>query len=66
MEQLPGYAPELNPDEGVWNQLKRVELKNVCCRDPDHLATGLRLAKERLQHKRQVLRACVEHCGYQL
>src|SRR5215475_2022162 len=30
--QLPGYAPELNPDEGIWNYLKRVELKNVCCR----------------------------------
>ena len=26
-EQLPGYAPELNPDEGVWRYLKRVELK---------------------------------------
>src|SRR5918996_4149633 len=29
LEQLPAYAPELNPDEGVWNYLKRVELKNV-------------------------------------
>jgi DDE superfamily endonuclease len=25
LEQLPPYAPELNPDEGVWNYLKRVE-----------------------------------------
>jgi DDE superfamily endonuclease len=32
LEQLPAYAPELNPDEGVWNYLKRVELlKNVIC-----------------------------------
>jgi transposase len=30
VEQLPGYAPELNPDEGIWNYLKRVELANVC------------------------------------
>ena len=66
LEQLPGYAPELNPDEGVWNYLKRVELKNVCCRDLGQLATELRLAKERLRHKRQVLRRCVEHCGYEL
>ena len=66
VEQLPGYAPELNPDEGVWNHLKRVELKNVCCRDLGQLATELRLAKERVRHKRQVLRTCVEHCGYQL
>jgi transposase len=25
LEQLPGYAPDLNPDEGIWNYLKRVE-----------------------------------------
>jgi transposase len=29
LEQLPGYAPELNPDEAVWNYLKNVELKNL-------------------------------------
>ena len=22
LEQLPGYAPDLNPDEGVWKHLK--------------------------------------------
>src|SRR5215207_7004620 len=30
LEQLPGYAPELNPEEGVWKHLKCVELKNLC------------------------------------
>ncbi|MBI4640080.1 MAG: transposase [Candidatus Tectomicrobia bacterium] len=29
LEQFPGYAPELNPDEGIWHDLKRVELKHV-------------------------------------
>jgi transposase len=29
LAQLPGYAPELNPDEGIWNYLKRVE-REVC------------------------------------
>ena len=29
LEQFPGYAPELNPAEGIWNYLKRVELKNL-------------------------------------
>jgi transposase len=32
LEQLPCYAPELNPDEGIWKHLKYVELKNLCCR----------------------------------
>jgi transposase len=31
LERLPSYAPELNPQEGVWNLLKRRELKNLCC-----------------------------------
>ena len=25
LERLPGYAPQLNPDEGVWHYLKHVE-----------------------------------------
>ena len=33
LEQLPGYAPELNPDEGIWHYLKHVELRNLCCAD---------------------------------
>jgi len=50
LEQLPGYAPELNPDEGIWKHLKYVELKNVCCRSLSELRVELRKAKERLRH----------------
>ncbi len=38
LEQLPGSAPELNPAEGIWQSLKRVELGNVCCSDAGPLA----------------------------
>jgi transposase len=31
LERLPGYAPDVNADEGIWNYLKRVELRNRCC-----------------------------------
>jgi transposase len=34
LEQLPGYAPDLNPDEGVWKHLKCVELRNLCWPEP--------------------------------
>lgn len=64
LEQLPGYAPDLNPDEGIWNYLKRVELGNVCCRDLDHLAAELIRARERLRHKRAIIQACSRQCGY--
>lgn len=51
LERLPAYAPDLNPDEGVWNQLKYVELRNVCCRDVAHLHQQLNLAIVRLRRK---------------
>lgn len=63
LERLPGYAPELNPDEGVWNYLKRVELKNVVCRDASHLRQELRKATERLRHKQNIIRSCINQTG---
>jgi transposase len=63
LERLPAYAPELNPQEGVWNLLKRVELKNVCCLEVQHVQTQLRRAKERLRHRRPVLCQCFAHAG---
>lgn len=66
LEQLPAYAPELNPQEGVWNLLKRVELKNVCCLDVQHIQRELRRAKERLRHRQSVLRQCFAHAGCSL
>ena len=65
LEQLPGYAPDRNPVEGIWNYLKCRELGNVCCRTFAELDTALRRAKERLRHKHQVLRGCIAECGYQ-
>jgi transposase len=56
LEQLPGYAPDLNPDEGIWNYLKRVELGNVCCSEV--AALGLALAP------RQRAGAPQTRCGY--
>jgi transposase len=64
LEQLPGYAPELNPDEGVWTYLKHVELRNLCCADLAELRLELGLAIKRLRHKRHVLRGCVAECRY--
>ena len=66
LEQLPGYAPELNPQEGVWNLLKRRELKNLCAAEFGQLATELVRAKERLRHRKTVLRQCIAHAGFPL
>ena len=64
LERLPGYAPELNADEGVWNLLKRRELKNRCCRNLDELRWELGLATRRLRRKPHLLAACFRLCGY--
>jgi transposase len=64
LAQLPPYAPDLNPDEGVWNHLKRVELKNRCCQDLDELRWEVGLAIRRLRRRPHVLAACVTQCGY--
>lgn len=61
LERLPGYAPELNPQEGVWNLLTRRELKNLCCQHLSHLRQALVRAKERLRHRRKILQSCFLH-----
>lgn len=61
LERLPGYAPELNPQEQVWNLLKRRELKNLCCQDLAHLGQELVRAKERLRHRKVILQHCFAH-----
>jgi transposase len=63
LERLPAYAPELNPDEGVWNLLKRGELKNRCCHDLDELRWELGLALRRVRRHTDRLLACVRHAG---
>jgi transposase len=64
IEQLPGYAPDLNPDEGVWHYLKHVELRNVACHDFDELSCQLRLAIARLRHKPNLIRSFFKQYGY--
>jgi transposase len=60
LERLPGYAPELNPDEGIWRHLKQ-SLQNVCCTDLVHLRAELYKAIKRLRHKRHLIQACFQH-----
>ena len=63
LERLPAYAPDLNPDEGVWSYLKHVELRNVCCYNLDHLHQQLNLAILRLQRKPVLIQSFFEEAG---
>jgi transposase len=60
---LPAYAPELNPGEGLWEQLKGVELRNVCCFNLPHLRHELREAAKRVRRKPRVLQGFFQGAG---
>ncbi len=62
LERFPTYAPELNPDEGVWAQAKR-RLANG---RPDTLSTlhaELDAILNELRYAPRQLRACITHSG---
>jgi transposase len=63
LERLPPYAPDLNPDEGVWNHLKYVELRNVCCPDLGRLEHQLDLAVARLRRRPYLIQSFFEGAG---
>lgn len=66
LEQLPAYAPDLNPAEGVWQQLKNVEMRNLCCRNLAHLRSELGLAIRRVRRRPHVITACFAEAGLSL
>ena len=55
LERLPAYAPELNPGEGLWQQLKGVELPNLCCFNIPHLRRELRDAVKRVRRRPRLI-----------
>lgn len=55
LERLPAYAPELNPGEGLWQQLKGVELRNVCGFTMPHLRHELRDAVKRVRRRPRLI-----------
>lgn len=58
IEYLPAYAPELNPDEGVWSQMKCL-LANGRPDDVDELADHLLCALGDIAVSQSKLRACI-------
>ena len=58
LEAFPPYAPELNPDEGVWSQAKSTLVKGR----PDtieELGEHLFDTLEAIRHSQSNLRACI-------
>lgn len=66
LERLPAYAPDLNPDEGAWQHLKSVELRNICCLNMNHLHQELNLAILRLRRKPALIQSFFDGAGLAL
>jgi transposase len=58
IEHFPSYAPELNPDEGVWSQAKR-ELANGCPKDVDELMESIIQAIDGIRSSPAKLSGCI-------
>ena len=60
-EVFPGYAPETNPDEGVWGYTKYGRLANFAPEDTAALRAALVTELERLHRRPKLLRSFIRH-----
>lgn len=61
IEWLPAYAPELNPDEQVWNHTKYADLANFVPDDVLHLGRSMADSLRRLRGQQNLLRSFFNH-----
>jgi transposase len=57
LEQLPAYAPELNPVEFLWGHWKQHELPNLCAKTFGELSGHARRALRRMRRRPRLIRA---------
>ena len=63
VERLPGYAPDLNPVELLWGNIKGQELANLCPDDLGDVAAALRAGMARVRRRPTLARAFLKHAG---
>ena len=62
-ERLPGYAPDLNPVETLWSNVKGQELANRCSKDIDELDTAVRGGMGRVGKSQSLPFSFLKHAG---
>jgi transposase len=55
---LPGYSPELNPDEWVWKNIKHDRIGRAGVSGPDDLKAKALAALHRLQRLPRLVQGC--------
>ena len=63
VERLPGYAPDLNPVETLWGNIKGQELANRCAEDLAELDSAVRAGMKRVRKSRKLPFSFLKHVG---
>jgi len=63
--RLPAYAPELNPTEGVWANMKN-GLGNLAAHGIDHLAATVKNRLKRIQYRPDLINGFLTQTGLTL
>jgi hypothetical protein len=63
VERLPGYAPELNPVETLWGNIKGRELANRCAEKLGEAARAVRGGMARVRRSPTLPFSFLEHAG---
>lgn len=63
VRQLPGYAPDLNPVEGLWQNIKGQELANHSADNLKEVADAVRSGFKRVQTYRQLTFGFLKETG---
>jgi DDE superfamily endonuclease len=66
VELLPGYAPELNPVEGLWASLKGVELANLAGDTLEEVTAAAEQGVQRIRGTPHLAFSFLRHCGLSL
>lgn len=60
--QMPAYAPDLNPAEGVWSLLKR-SLGDFAAANLDHLVRVIKRKLKKIQYRPHLIDGCLSTTG---
>jgi transposase len=64
--RLPGYAPDLNPVEGMWSALKGKDLANYAATDLTDLWGAAHRGLQRIRRNAALLWSFLAHTGLQI
>ena len=66
VEWLPGYAPDLNPVEMLWNHTKYADLANFIPDDVDHLLQNVNASITHTRQHRRLIHSFFKYAGLEL